>query len=63
MVFNMKKSASCGTNERHHLDWEPPLPIYIGLNIHQQTSYRVKVKLPGKWMDFLRDSKQNCSLS
>ena len=37
MVFNMKKS---GTNERHHLDREPLLPIYIGLNIHQQTRCR-----------------------
>ena len=39
-MFNMKKSASCGTNERHHLDQKPPLPIYIGLNIHQQTRCR-----------------------
>ena len=38
IVFNMKKSTStAGTKERHTLDREPPLPIYIGLNIHQQT--------------------------
>jgi len=34
IIFNMKKSASCSTKERHHLDREPPLPnipasIYI----------------------------------
>ena len=38
IVFNMKKSTStAGTKERHTLDREPPLPIYIGLNLHQQT--------------------------
>ena len=38
IVFNMKKSTSTsGTKERHTLDREPPLPTYIGLNIHQQT--------------------------
>ena len=38
MVFNMQKSTStAGTKERHTLDREPALPIYIGLNIHQQT--------------------------
>jgi len=37
IAFNMKKSASCSTKEGHYLEREPPLPIYIGLNIHQQT--------------------------
>ena len=37
IVFNMKKSSPGGMRERHTLDREPPLPIYIGLNIHQQT--------------------------
>jgi len=40
-MFNMKKCASesaAGTKERNSLNREPPLPIYIGLNIHQQTS-------------------------
>ena len=40
IIFNMKKSTSCSTKERHHIDREPPLPIYIGLNIHQQTRCR-----------------------
>ncbi len=33
----MKKSSPCGTKTRHTVDREPPLPIYIGLNIHRQT--------------------------
>jgi len=37
IVFNMPTSTA-GTKERHTLDREPPLPIYIGLNIHQQTT-------------------------
>ena len=42
IVFNMKKSSSSpgGTKERHTLNCEPPLPIYIGLNMHQQTRYK-----------------------
>jgi len=27
IVFNMIKSTSCSTKERHHLDREPPLPM------------------------------------
>ena len=40
IIFNIKKSASCSTKEIHQLDREPPLPIYIGLNIPQQTRCR-----------------------
>ena len=36
IVFNMKKSASGGTKEWHTLNREPPLPIYISLNMHQK---------------------------
>ncbi len=37
ILYNMKKSSPCGTKTRHTVDREPPLPIYIGLNIHRQT--------------------------
>ena len=33
----MKKASHCGTKTRHTLSRELPLPIYIGLDIHQQT--------------------------
>ena len=36
ILYNMKTSPS-GVKSRHTLDREPLLPIYIGLNIHQQT--------------------------
>ena len=36
IVFNTKKIASSsGVKTRHSSDHEPPLPIYIGVNIHQ----------------------------
>ena len=37
ILFNFKKKqrmAETMTSTRHSLDREPPLPIYIGLNIH-----------------------------
>ena len=39
IVYNTKKRASDSgaTKTRHSLDREPPLPIYIGLNLHQVT--------------------------
>ncbi len=39
IVYNTKKrgSASCTAKTRHSPDHEPPLPIYIGLNLHQVT--------------------------
>ena len=37
ILYNMKKTSPSGVKSRHTLDREPPLPIYIGLNIHQQT--------------------------
>ena len=37
IVFNAKKkSPSDNKSSRHCLDREPPLPIYLGLNIHSQ---------------------------
>ena len=42
IVYNTKKRASdsCAVKTRHSPDREPPLPIYIGLNIHQVTGTR-----------------------
>ena len=39
IVYNTKKRASdsCAVKTRHSPDREPPLPIYVGLNIHQVT--------------------------
>ena len=37
IFYNMRKSSPRGTKTRHTLDWDPPLPIYISLNILQQT--------------------------
>ena len=37
ILYNMKKASPCGTKTRHTLNRELPLPIYIGLDIHQQT--------------------------
>ena len=34
IIYNTKKSSPCGMKMRHTLDREPPLPIYIGLNLH-----------------------------
>jgi hypothetical protein len=40
ILYNMKKTSPSGLKSRHTLDREPPLPIYIGLNIHRQTRSR-----------------------
>lgn len=41
IVFNAKKSASpVNKKSRHSHEREPPLPIYIGLNVHAQTRSR-----------------------
>ena len=38
IVFNIKKRGSTVANHsRHSLDYEPPLPLYIGMNLHTQT--------------------------
>ena len=38
ILFNMKKrSSDSAVKSRHTLDREPPLPIYVGLNIHHMT--------------------------
>ena len=37
ILFNVKKTPFCNQKQsRHSLDREPPLPIFIGLNIHSQ---------------------------
>ena len=38
IVYNTKeKSKESNTQARHSLEREPPLPVYIGLNIHGLT--------------------------
>ncbi len=38
ILFNCKaKKGTCNIKSRHSLDHEPPLPLYIGLNVHTQT--------------------------
>ena len=37
MDFNAKKISSLTAKSRHKPDREPPLPIYIGLNVHSRT--------------------------
>ena len=38
IVFNCKKRGSTVANKsRHSLDYEPPLILYIGMNVHTQT--------------------------
>ena len=42
IIFNCKKAsvtvnADSTRRSRHSLNYEPPLPLYIGLNIHTQT--------------------------
>jgi len=36
ILFNCKKSAPIGKS-RHSLEYEPPLPLYMGLSVHTQT--------------------------
>lgn len=40
IVFNYKKTAKPGIQSRHSLPFEPPLPLYIGLNVHTLTRSR-----------------------
>ena len=39
VIFNCKKARSTKSTSksRHSLDLEPPLPLYIGINVHTQT--------------------------
>lgn len=36
ILFNCKKGRSNTSKSRHSLDLEPPLPLYIGINVHTQ---------------------------
>ncbi len=37
ILFNCKKGGSNMGKSRHSLDLEPPLPLYVGINVHTQT--------------------------
>ena len=37
IVFNSKKKSSSTSSNRHLLEREPPLPLYVGLSIHAYT--------------------------
>ena len=37
IVFNSKKKSSTPSSNRHSLEREPPLPLYVGLSIHAYT--------------------------
>ena len=37
IVFNSKKKPSSTSSNRHSLEREPPLPLYVGLSIHAYT--------------------------
>ena len=37
IVFNSKKKSSTTSSNRHSLEREPPLPLYVGLSIHAYT--------------------------
>lgn len=37
ILFNYKATTSCKPKSRHTKDREPPLPLYIGLNVHTLT--------------------------
>ena len=40
ILFNMKKTGkSSGKGMRHCQEREPPLPLYLGMNIHTQTKH------------------------
>ena len=41
--FNCKKRSTTASESRHSLDLEPPLPLYIGINVHTQTRSRALV--------------------
>ena len=37
ILFNCKKRPSVTDKSRHNLNFEPPLPLYVGMKIHTQT--------------------------
>ena len=37
ILFNCKKGGSSTSKSRHSLGLEPPLPLYLGINVHTQT--------------------------
>ena len=37
IIFNSKKGGSSTSKSRHSQDLEPPLPLYIGINVHTQS--------------------------
>lgn len=37
IVFNSKKKSSSTSSNRHSLEREPPLPLYVGPSIHAYT--------------------------
>ena len=37
ILFNCKKRLSVADTSRHNLNFEPPLPMYVGMKIHTQT--------------------------
>lgn len=43
ILFNCKKRGSTKSKSRHSLDLEPPLPLYIGINVHTQTRSKTLV--------------------
>ena len=42
-LFNCKKRSTIASESRHSLDLEPPLPLYIGINVHTQTRSKALV--------------------
>ena len=43
ILFNCKKRSTTASESRHSLDLEPPLPLYIGINVHTQTRSKALV--------------------
>ena len=43
IFFNMKNRPSQGATERHVKHRQPPLPLFVGLNVHTETRSRKKV--------------------
>jgi len=45
ILFNCKGKVRCGSKKRHVKDREPPLPLYIGLDIHTTIAIEVRHSL------------------
>ena len=45
IMFNCKKKTQAGIKSRHILSSEPPLPLYVGLNVHTVTRSEKLIKL------------------